>query len=307
MSRDSFTFDARQNDHSGDRETGRRTASRPRIPIEQSRELPERVGVDIQPNRAPRPAREDTPRPYSLGDRTFLLRESELETLADVGTFRVVAAADLARFVYGGDSARMEREIRRLKQQRLVVDRILPTSGRKSIRVVGLTKTGKRLLRRTHRVPETQALYHGIVKVREAKHDAELYRLFRAERARLEIAGSRGLRIILDDEIKRDLNRERARLGDRQHDPEEIERLAEAHGLTVVNGKIPLPDLRIEYQTPDFELQRVDLELATRHYRPRGVAEKAKAGFALYSPREDAPRLRRILDERELTARIFAL
>jgi hypothetical protein len=54
-------------------------------------------------------------------------------------------------------------------------------------------------------------------------------------------------------------------------------------------------------------LRRVDLELATCHYRPRDVAEKAKAGFALYSPREDVPRLRRILDEQEPSARIFAL
>jgi hypothetical protein len=65
--------------------------------------------------------------------------------------------------------------------------------------------------------------------------------------------------------------------------------------------------MRIEYQTEDLELRQINLELATRHYRPRGVAEKAKAGFTLYSLREDAPRLRRILDEQELTARIFAL
>jgi hypothetical protein len=306
MSRDSFTFDPRQNDVSPHRETGDRAKSR-RIPSAQPRKLSERAAVDIQPDRALASLREETPRPYSLGDRTFLLRESELQTMADLGTFRVVAASDLAQFVYGGDAARMERELRHLKQQGLAIDRTLPTSGRQSLRVVGLTKTGTRLLRSTNHVPDTQALYHGIVKVREAKHDAELYRLFRAEQARIETAGGRAVRVILDYEIKRDLNRERARLGDQQNNPEEIERLADAHGLTVVNGKIPLPDLRIEYQTADLELRRIDVELATRHYRPRGVAEKAKAGFTLYSPREDAPRLRRILDEQELTARIFAL
>jgi hypothetical protein len=65
--------------------------------------------------------------------------------------------------------------------------------------------------------------------------------------------------------------------------------------------------MRIEYQTAELELQRVDLELATRHYRPLGLAAKAKAGFSLYSHREDASRLRRILDEQELTARILTL
>jgi hypothetical protein len=172
---------------------------------------------------------------------------------------------------------------------------------------MALTKVGKRLLRSTNRLPENQAIYHGIVKPREAKHDAELYRLFQTESARIEKAGGRPLRVVLDYELKRDLNRERAGLGERQHDPDELKRLADKHGLVVVDGKIPLPDMRIEYQTAELEMRRVDLELATRHYRPSGVAEKAKAGFSLYSHREDASRLRRILDEQELTARIFAL
>jgi hypothetical protein len=74
-----------------------------------------------------------------------------------------------------------------------------------------------------------------------------------------------------------------------------------------VDGKIPVPDLRIEYQTAEGELRHVDLELATRHYRPQGLAAKARAGFSLYSFREDASRLRRILDDREITAGILAL
>ena len=49
-----------------------------------------------------------------------------------------------------------------------------------------------------------------------------------------------------------------------------------------MNGKIPVPDLRVEYETPELELRHVDLELATRDYRPRAMAEKAAAGFSLY-------------------------
>lgn len=306
MSRDRFLPEPRQNDDSIDREDESRTLSR-RPPVEHAKEPSEVPPFEARASCALPPTREDTPRAYSLGDRTFLLRESALETMADLGTFRVVAVADLAQFVYGGDTDRMERELRRLKQQGLVVDRTLPTSGRRSLRVVGLTKTGMRLVRSTNRLPRDQVLYHGIVKVREAKHDAELYRIFRAEAARIEEAGGRALRVALDYEIMSELNRERAQLLERATNREEIERLAERHRLTVVNGKIPVPDLRIEYQTADFELVHVDLELATRHYRPPGVAEKTRAGFALYSPRDDAARLRRILDEQELTARIFAL
>jgi len=306
MSRDSFPRDPRRADESFDRtQSARNESPRPQFP--QVREAPTEPPLNPREDRDLRPEDEDRRRAYSLGRRTFLLRESEVETMSDLGTFRVVAADDLGQFVYAGDGARMERDLGHLQKQGLIVERTLPTSGRNSLRVVGLTKAGKKLLRATHRFPENQALYHGIVKPREAKHDAELYRLFHAEAARIESAGGRPLRVILDYELKSHVNQEREQLGERQNDRHEIATLAARHGLAVVNGKIPLPDVRIEYQTADLELRRIDLELATRHYRPRGVAEKAKAGFALYSPREDAPRLRRILDEQELTARIFAL
>jgi hypothetical protein len=307
MSRDSFPRDPRQAGEPLDRAPQTTRTESPRAQTTPEREAPSESRLNPHVERDLRPESEDRRRAYSLGRRTFLLRQSEVETMSDLGTFRVVAADDLGQFVYAGDGARMERELRHLQKQGLIVERTLPTSGRDSLRVVGLTKAGKKLLRTADRFPEAQALYHGIVKPREAKHDAELYRLFRAEASRIESAGGRPLRVILDYELKRHLNRERERLGERRNDPHEIATLAERHGLKVVNGKIPLPDMRIEYQTADLELRRIDLELATRHYRPRGVAEKAKAGFALYSPREDAPRLRRILDEQELTARIFAL
>ena len=51
----------------------------------------------------------------------------------------------------------------------------------------------------------------------------------------------------------------------------------------------------------------MDLELATEHYRPSQLAEKVRAGFSLYASRGEADRLRRVLDQRELTAEILTL
>ncbi len=300
MSRDTFSMDPQRSEREPADQTYRQEtntiADRSEVPAQELREPA-----------VPKPEREDSPHAYVLRDHTFLLRESELLTMTELGKFRVVAAADLARFAYASDSRRMERDVRRLKDQGLVSERTLAISGRRTLRVLTLTKTGKRLVQSSRRAPEDQWLYHGIVKPREAKHDAELYRLYRTEAARIEKAGGKPLRVLLDYELKRNLNRDRAKLGEQRGDPEQIDRLAEKHGFVVVDGKIPLPDMRIEYQTADQEVGRVDLELATRHYRPRGVAAKARAGFSLYSHREDAPRLRRILDDQELTARIFAL
>ena len=55
------------------------------------------------------------------------------------------------------------------------------------------------------------------------------------------------------------------------------------NGLKVVNGKIRLPDLRIEYETAGGESARVDLELATEHYRGDHMSAKERAGFKIYA------------------------
>jgi hypothetical protein len=249
----------------------------------------------------------DSPRAHYTRERTYFLRDSELETLTEVGSFRVIAAPDLAHFAYGGDTVRMEREIRRLKQQSLLSEKPGPSVRNKPSRLLALTKRGSRLVRKSGRVSDDQAIYDGFRKPREAKHDADLYRLYQAEATRIRSAGGRPVRVVLDYELKRNLNRDLAAFDKEGRSPEALDQIAERHGLAVVNGKIPVPDLRIEYDSEQMERENVDLELATRNYRPRALAEKAKAGFSLYARREDASRLRRVLDESEITARILSL
>ena len=114
----------------------------------------------------------------------------------------------------------------------------------------------------------------------------------------------------LDYEMKRELYARLARAtADKHRDRETLrEEVAERYHLRVVSGRIPIPDLRIEYLNEnDCEIQRRDLELATEHYRPRGLSEKARAGFELYARRGETDRLRRIRDDRELSAAIFSL
>jgi hypothetical protein len=249
----------------------------------------------------------DSARARYIGERAYFLRDSELETLAEVGRFRVIAAPDLARLSYGGDATRMEREIRRLKQHSLLSENPGAGERNKPARLLALTKQGARLLRKSGRLPDGQAIYHGFAKPREAKHDADLYRLYQAEVERIESAGGRPVRVVLDYELKRNLNRDLEALHEKGRSPEALDEIAERHGLSVVNGKIPVPDLRIEYDTAEMERQHLDLELATRNYRPRALAEKAKAGFSLYARREDSSRLRRVLEEHEITATILSL
>jgi hypothetical protein len=87
----------------------------------------------------------------------------------------------------------------------------------------------------------------------------------------------------------------------------EKNKIAHEHGLTVVQGKIRLPDLRLEYEGPDQQITKVDLELVTSHYHRDTVATKAKAGFAMYAFAEDAARLRPAMEDPEIMQDIFSL
>jgi len=60
-----------------------------------------------------------------------------------------------------------------------------------------------------------------------------------------------------------------------------------------------------EYETAELDVRHVDLRLATREYRPELWRKRPPRVFSMYSRPEDASRLRRILDERELTAESF--
>ena len=89
---------------------------------------------------------------------------------------------------------------------------------------------------------------------------------------------------MLDYELKRDyqtfLNRpDRPTEGD---GGEDIQAFASAHQLSVIDGHLELPDLRIEYETADGRLESRDVELVTEHYSRGQLAGKARAGFALY-------------------------
>ncbi len=113
--------------------------------------------------------------------------------------------------------------------------------------------------------------------------------------------------VILDSELKKNLYRDLAGAKKKENSGCDQKEVAERQGLPVVRGKIPVPDLRIEYETPDHEPARLDLELATEHYRFRNIGQKVRAGFSLYARAQDAPPLRRVLEQREITAEILSL
>jgi hypothetical protein len=247
--------------------------------------------------------------PHRDKDRTFHLRDSEVAALIEIAKFRSVPTDDLTEILYKGDSERATHDLRNLTAQGLIRRRTL--DGTDKDQLLTVTRAAKQLLERTkpHGLDAKQALHEGFVKPREARHDAALYRLFHKAADRITSQGGTKLRVVLDFELKRKIYRELAKL---KSLPPEAQanaktQIAEAYGLKVVNGKIPLPDLRIEYETREHEQARVDLELATKDYRGHHVADKAKAGFSIYALADEAPRLRAGLQDPQLITEILSL
>ena len=259
---------------------------------------PERAAVD----RANEPERSDARPPVPMrhldlprtdrreevrhGDRTCHLRASEARTLATVGTFRSVAAHDLAGSRSDRDAWR--GDLQRLSQQGLI-ERTSVTINHQPSTVVTLTRDGRDLLT-AHQQPiegrPSQAYYADVVKPREMSHDAQLYRLYQAEAATIEAAGGRIDRVVVDHELKREyqqfLNR---RDRDDATKAQDMRAFAEAAGLPIVDDHLELPDVRIEYTDAEGRSQHRDVELVTEHYSRGQMAGKARAGFTMYRAR----------------------
>jgi hypothetical protein len=215
---------------------------------------------------------------------------------------------DLVTHRYGGDPAEARRDLDNLMRQGLILRR---TTHPEKTAYVTLTKTAHRFLegsRPQHSKPR-QALYHGFVKPREARHDAAIYRLYQQESARIEKAGGKVQRVILDFELKRSVNHKLAKLQSlpASEQAERKRQIAEENSLPIVNGKVALPDLRLEYEGPDQELGKVDLELVTGDYHAQALAGKAQTGFAMYALPEDAARLRPAMSDPEIMLEILSL
>lgn len=263
---------------------------------------------DIRSPEDGRTRSERRPYPEIDRDRALMLRDSEIKTLAEIGAFRTLALQDLVRYRYGGDDRQAREEIRNLTRQEMI--QVRTTRPAEAI-YVALTRQGQRFLKR-HR-PEglapNQVFYSRFVKPREVRHDAGLYRLYQEGASRIARDGGKVQRVVLDFELKKSVYRKLAKaseLPESEHARRKQE-IAQEHGLTLVNGKIPLPDLRIEYETAERDQTKVDLELATSDYHRDSLAEKARAGFAIFAMREDAAPLRRAIGDPELTKDIFSI
>jgi DNA-binding MarR family transcriptional regulator len=231
-------------------------------------------------------------------DRAYRLRGAEVQTLAAAGTYHAVSAHDIAEFVYGGNRAQADRDLAHLRAQQLVSTR--PNvhdrrHGRSTY--LALTDAGRRLLECSELARPTpsmtgQRFYHGWVKPAELRHDAALYRMVELERRALAQQGARVRRVTIDAAIKREIAK--ALAGKARPTTTQKREVAERLGLRIVDGKIQIPDVRLEVEHADGREEERDLELVTEHYRRAHLA--AKTGCRCYVVGPDPHIVSRMLD-----------
>jgi hypothetical protein len=195
-----------------------------------------------------------------------------------------VRAADVLRGVYRGDESAFERGLKRLRAQNLIT--VSTFRGRPKDRFINLTPDAKRLAEERLKHTPDQRIYSGMAKVQELDHDAALYKMYLKASEGIRADGGSPVRVVLDYELKKSLNRNLEAIQKLPPDERDarLQDLASEHDLTVVDGKIPIPDVRIEYETREGERAHLDLEYVTGNYRSEAIAAKARAGFALYAP-----------------------
>jgi hypothetical protein len=278
-------------------------------------------GGDTEDDRADRPHGDGLARPEQrtlthereevrYGRNRYEWSETERVVIREVGRFRTLDEQDVERVFYPSNPKRFQADLDHLSKQGLLLRRSVSVGKQGEIRrVVVLSKRAKRLAQHHRLAPEGQALYAGFVKPAEVSHDASIYKMYGAEAAGIEAAGGRIDRVVLDFEFKKKIYGELNKKGDygdlsytrRQQD------LAKLHELPMIDGKISLPDLRIEYETADGERAHTDLELATENYRPAHMNQKLRAGFKIYGVNSTSRGRRAEWEGRELSAEVLAL
>lgn len=285
--------------------------------------------IPREPGREPRARTvdpEDTRRPRRVPREVIglELRDEERKLLTEVGRFRVVRVEDLNQTIYDGKSRKLENDLSYLRDKGLVeTQRVnLRHDGKRRkverVEVVTLTKGGRSLLIKEGDLQKDQRVYAGLVKPREAEHDSQIYSAYRKEAERIEKNGGSNLRVRLDYEIKSQV--QKAIYAERKADPKRgmadiKQQVAKEQKLPFVDGKIQIPDARIDYDLPRETDQdqgsrtgHQDIEVLTAAYHAGHLRSKAQAGFRNYASASDRASLSaKIEDDSHLMENILEL
>ena len=218
-------------------------------------------------------------------------RERCRGALADIGIYGAVSYRDLAEAHFGGHPYTTRRAVNAWIRQGLAKESTAKGPKGRPFTVLTLTSRGAAAIRDLaaeqgldpgQHIRSAAHLQHA-----QLAHDTAIYRACGKERRRLLEQGAAIRRVRLDNELKSTIARRsesaRAREGRRAADAER-HRAATELGLPVdAQGRVLYHDAQIEYTGPGGRSGRVNIEVASGHYRAASVRAKANAGFRLHA------------------------
>ena len=231
-------------------------------------------------------------------------RERCRGALADIGIYGAVSVRDLAEAHFGGHPYTTRRAVNAWTREGLAKESTAKGPKGRPFKVLTLTRKGAAAIRDLaagqgldpgqHIRSAARLLQHA-----QLAHDTAIYRACGRERQRLLEQGAAIRCVRLDNELKSAVARRsesaRAKDGRRAADAERHHAATEL-GLPVdAQGRVLYPDAQIEYTGPDGRSDRVNIEVASGHYRAASVRAKANAGFRLHASGAAGARVLRAL------------
>ena len=219
-------------------------------------------------------------------------RERCRGALADIGIYGAVSVRDLAEAHFGGHPYTTRRAVNAWTREGLAKESTAKGPKGRPFKVLTLTRKGAAAIRDLdagqgldpgqHIRSAARLLQHA-----QLAHDTAIYRACGRERQRLLERGAAIRRVRLDGELKSAVARRsesaRARDGRRAADAER-HRVAGELGLPIdAQGRVLYPDAQIEYTDAEGRSGRVNIEVASGHYRQGSVRAKAAAGFRMHA------------------------
>lgn len=209
--------------------------------------------------------------------------------LQEVGLYRCASHRDLVEAHFSGNRFAAAKGLERLVRSGAMRQHRARGPNGGAFTLYTLTKAGAALAQRLvvkRGLDPGQRAWAGMVKPREAAHDADVAKACRKEIEALTARGARLRRVLIDAELKGILAK-RSETARAKHGKEEADRARrkaaeELHLPCDDQGHVQIPDAQIQYVDEAGNIGRVNVEVASDHYREGSVKAKSAGGFSMH-------------------------